>query len=67
MQAEEQKLIDIIRHDIAGDDSPAMPTAIRKDSSANHDKIVSEAAKEVLEGNPMTAEELVCRIKMTNG
>ena len=65
MQVEEQKLIDIIRHDIAGDDSPAIP-AVRKDSSVNHDKIVSEAAKEVLEGNPMTAEELVSIDKVSS-
>lgn len=64
-QEEEQKLINIIKHDIAGDESPVQPV-VRKDSSVNHDKIVTEAAKEVLEGTPMTAEELVSHEGMSS-
>ena len=58
-QAEEQKLIDLIRHGIAGEPENPSPAVARMDS-INHDKIVTEAAKEALqeESAPMSAEEL---------
>ena len=51
---EEQRLFDVIRHEIAGEPDSDQEAAqngsrLRRDSNAAHDKIASDAAKEVLQ------------------